>query len=258
MTLLRAIGRNAAGPRALLALGVLLPVLLAGGQSRATTAETEIALSLAELLRSARTVIAGHQALINDPAVADKGLAGEVVLAQVIEVYRRQTGEDLRRLDAVRPGGSLLRAQMDAIREVVDEHQKTINRQGIGFKGFVPATFARLVNERFGQKVGRNARLKVTAPPHLVRNRKARPDPWETETIARQLQSPDWPRGEILTAETQQDGRPALRILVPEYYGSGCLACHGEPASSIDVTGYPKEGGRIGDLGGVISITLFR
>jgi hypothetical protein len=47
-------------------------------------------------------------------------------------------------------------------------------------------------------------------------------------------------------------------MLVPEYYTPGCLSCHGEPKGEIDVTGYPKEGGKVGDLGGVISITLFR
>ena len=47
-------------------------------------------------------------------------------------------------------------------------------------------------------------------------------------------------------------------MLVPEYYTAGCLSCHGEPQGEIDVTGSPQEGGKLGDLGGVISITLFR
>lgn len=245
-------------PRPWLSLALGLYLSLAGGPTLADSGETKVALSLAELLRSARTVIAGHQALINDPSVGDKGLTGEAVLAQAIGVYREKTGEDLRRLDPNLPYAGLLRAQMAAIREIVEEHQATINARGVGFKGFVPAVFTRLVNERFGRKVGRQARLKVTAPPRLVRNRKARPDAWETEAIAGRLQSPDWPRGNILTAETELDGRTALRVLVPEYYGEGCLSCHGGPAGTIDVTGYPREGGRVGELGGVISITLFR
>ena len=53
-------------------------------------------------------------------------------------------------------------------------------------------------------------------------------------------------------------GRDAFRVLVPEYYGAGCLRCHGEPKGEIDVTGYPKEGGKLGDLAGAISITLYR
>ena len=68
----------------------------------------------------------------------------------------------------------------------------------------------------------------------------------------------DWTKDQIFTSETPRDGRPAFRILIPEYYGQGCLQCHGEPKGEIDVTGYPKEGGKLGDLGGVISITLFR
>jgi hypothetical protein len=154
--------------------------------------------------------------------------------------------------------GRLLRAQMAAIREVMDENQKTINRKGLGFKGFVPGVFTRLVNERFGQKVGQEATIKVTAPPNLVRNRRALPDPWEAAVIRDRLMSPDWPSGEVLSARVSQDGREALRVLVPEYYGASCLACHGGPRGSLDVTGYPMEGGQIGELGGVISITLFR
>ena len=54
------------------------------------------------------------------------------------------------------------------------------------------------------------------------------------------------------------DGRPAFRMLLPEYYTDSCLTCHGEPKGEIDVTGYPKEGGKAGDLGGAISIVLFK
>jgi hypothetical protein len=43
---------------------------------------------------------------------------------------------------------------------------------------------------------------------------------------------------------------------VPEYYVASCLSCHGTPKGEIDVTGYPKEGAALGDLGGVISIKL--
>ena len=47
-------------------------------------------------------------------------------------------------------------------------------------------------------------------------------------------------------------------MAVPEYYAASCLSCHGGPKGDIDVTGYPKEGGSEGDLGGVISISLYR
>jgi hypothetical protein len=59
---------------------------------------------------------------------------------------------------------------------------------------------------------------------------------------------------DIVTVE----GREAFRFLVPEYYQESCLSCHGQPQGELDITGYPKEGGEEGALGGVISVTLFR
>lgn len=220
--------------------------------------ERDIALNLAGMLRAARAVIADNQDRINDASLDDKGLGADVVLARAIDQFKEASGTDPGSVDKASRFGRLLDAQLRAIRNVMDEHQETINRKGIGFKGFVPAVFARLVNERFDDLVGNEARIKVTAPVELVRNRKARPDRWESEMIGTRLQSADWQRGKVLDADGNVDGRPAYRVLVPEYYSEGCLACHGEPKGELDVTGYPKEGGRLGALGGVISVTLFR
>ena len=243
-------------------LTCLVLIGLAGFQAppaRATQAtELETALSLANLLRAGRTVISINQDLINDPHLADKGLDGNTVVRRAVEIYRENTGVDPLSIDETSRQGRLLRAQMEAIRQVLKENQKTINRKGIGFKGFVPAVFGRLVNERFGAIMGEEAEVKVTAPLQLVRNRKSRPDIWEAEQMKTKLMKPDWPDAELISAVTTDRGREAFRVLVPEYYGAGCLACHGGPKGEIDVTGYPKEGGKLGELGGVISITLFR
>lgn len=220
--------------------------------------DQEIALNLANLLRAGRAVIASKQDLINDPSGGDKGLTGEVVLDEAIARFQKGTNLDPRTVDPDSMQGRLFQAQMAAIREVVDEQQDLINRSGVGFKGFVPAVFGRLVNERFKTKAGDLAQIKVTAPIALVRNRSARPDAWETQHIETELLDPSWPQGQVFTAETEKDGREVFRILVPEYYSAGCLSCHGEPKGEIDITGYPKEGGQLNDLGGVISVVLFR
>jgi hypothetical protein len=237
--------------------GLAVPLGIASAQSSADQ-DMETALKLASLLRSARTVIAASQDLINDPAGGDKGLNGDHVLRLASETFLAANGtaplfegQDARE-------ARLLSAQITAIREVMETNQATINQDGVGFKGFVPAVFGRLVNERFSELVGDEAVIKVTAPPELIRNRKARPDDWETEIIRSNLAAADWPNGQVFAAEAEHDARAAYRVLVPEYYGEGCLACHGEPQGEIDVTGYPKEGGKLGDLGGVISISLFR
>ncbi len=243
---------------ALLTAAIALQLLAGSGPAMATSEEEEIALNLADLLRAARAVISAKQELINDPTVGDKGLTGDAVLAETIARFTESTGIDPTAVDPDSRMGELFQAQMAAIQEVMDEAQASINQPSVGFKGFVPAIFARMVNERFEEKVGDRAQIKVTAPAALVRNRMARPDDWESQHIEKQLLSPDWPEGQVFSTAAPSGGRDAFRMLVPEYYTAGCLTCHGEPQGEIDVTGYPKEGGKLGDLGGVISITLFR
>ncbi|WP_425450227.1 Tll0287-like domain-containing protein [Virgifigura deserti] len=236
----------------------LLLALLLGAMptARADTRE-EIALSLAEMLRSARTVISANQALINDPAVGDKGLSGDVVLQKTRAKYSQATSQDPGEIDPNSLHGKLLRALMASITEVMDENQPLLNEQGVAFKAFLPATFARLVTERFRSKAGADAVIKVTGPDELVRNRSARPDRWEQEQIESVLLRHDYPKGQHFAMVAEDRGRRALRVLIPEYYTESCLACHGGPKGEPDITGYPKEGGRVGDLGSVISITIF-
>lgn len=217
-----------------------------------------IAASLAAMLGAARTVVSRNQERINDPAIADKGLTGKVVLDEAVKIYREATNSDPLKVDKSTRHGRLLHIQMDAIVEVVDTNQKTINQPGVGFKAFIPATFGRLVNETFNRSAVNDAEMKGTAPLDLVRNRKARPDEWETEVIRDKLLAPDWPKGQLFAAVAKSKGRDAFRVAVPEYYAASCLSCHGGPKGQIDITGYPKEGAKEGDLGGVMSITLYR
>jgi len=240
------------------AVVALACILAIGSAHGADQDDLDIALGLSGMLRAARTVIAANQDRINDPALGDKGLTGEAVLAEAIRNFTKSTGIVPNETDPTSRFGRLLRAQMAAVQTVMDENQGAINRSGIGFKGFVPAVFGRLVNEEFQRLVGAEARIKVTAPPRFVRNRKARPDNWELAAIEKQLMSSQWEKGAIYSAEAMEGDRKAFRVLVPEYYSEGCLACHGTPKGENDITGYPKEGGALGDLGGVISITLYR
>jgi hypothetical protein len=236
-----------------------LALLSAVGATPATDqADQMIAVHLAAMLKAARTVVSQNQGRINDPNRGDKGLTGDKVLADADAIYRKQVGADPLISDPATLEGRLLRAQQEAIKTVIDKSQDTINAKGVGFKGLIPAVFARLVNEEFARRVGDVAKVKVTAPERLIRNRKARPDPWENTVMAQKFASADWPKGNAFSEVSPVDGRSAYRFLVPEYYAASCLACHGEPAGEVDITGYPKEGGHEGDLGSAISITLFK
>ena len=235
---------------------------LAAGEPPAAAGKTldsedrAIANSLAAMVRAGRNVISSSQARINDPDIGDKGLNGKSVLAQTIALYTQATGSDPRQTGAASRPGRLLRAEMDAITEVMDANQAAINAQGTGFKGFIPAVFGRLVSEAFSRRAIGEAEMKITAPVELVRNRRALPDAWEQSVIADKFLRADWPKGEPFAGISDMRGHPAFRIAVPEYYAASCLTCHGQPKGSLDITGYPREGAAEGDLGGVISIVL--
>jgi hypothetical protein len=233
-----------------------IAALLGRAADMPSAADVEIAQNLATMLQSARAVISEHQQEINDPGIGDKGLTGEKVVAEAIANFRKKAGKDPRAIDQASFEGRMLKAQLDSVLEVMDANQALINKQGVGFKGFIPATFARLVNEAFVRRVGKEATIKVTAPPDLVRNRRTRPDAWEVAAIKDYLDKADWPKGKVYSAIDTENGTLQVRVVVPEYYQQSCMSCHGEPKGELDITGYPKEGGHIGQLGGVISIGL--
>jgi hypothetical protein len=226
--------------------------------SKTAEDDAQIAKSLATMLRAGRTVISKNQDRINDPNTGNKGLDGKMVLAEATAIYQQATETNPTSIDPKSLHGQLIRMQMDSIVEVMDVHQETLNRQGVGFKGFIPAVFGRLVNEAFGRRAAGIAEMKVTAPPRLIRNVKVQPDEWELDLIQTRLMSPSWPKNQSYTAMAAKNGVQAQRTLMPEYYGPSCLTCHGSPQEEIDITGFPKEGAHDGDLGGIISITLYR
>lgn len=220
--------------------------------------DRRIADKLAAMLRAGRTVISESQDLINTPAAGRKRLDGNAVLARAVAIFQRETGLDPRSFDSRTREGRLVGLEMAAIRDVVEANQASINTPDLGFKGFIPAVFSRLVSEAFSRKAAGLAEMKVTAPRDLVRYRKSLPDTWEAAVIDEHLLRSDWPKGQPYQATLREGERSAFRIAVPEYYTASCLSCHGGPKGALDITNYPKEGAGLGALGGVISIKLFK
>ena len=52
------------------------------------------------------------------------------------------------------------------------------------------------------------------------------------------------------------EGRDVFRYASPLYIKESCLSCHGGTKGELDVTGHPKEGLKIGDVAGAISIIM--
>ena len=121
------------------------------------------------MLRAGRTVISRNQDKINDPKLADKGLDGNTVLAEAVKIYKETAGVDPASIDPKSRHGKLLRMEMDAIVEVLDGHQQTINRPGVGFKGFIPAVFGRRGNPRPACGRCRTRSRRPSAPSRTCR-----------------------------------------------------------------------------------------
>src|SRR5262249_35072249 len=171
--------------------------------------------------------------------------------------YAQTTGHALPALDPTSLEGMMLQAELEAIGEVMDQAQGLINDPGQGFKGFLPATFAYRVADAFRSKVSDHAYLKLTAPEELIRHRENAPDAWESAMIKTRFQSPDWKKGQFVAEEGDLNGRKAYRLIIPEYYEASCLACHGEPRGATEITGWKKEGRKLGDVGGAISAAIY-
>jgi hypothetical protein len=246
--------------RALLAgvAGILLAAVSLGPAAAQADDDRGIANGLAAMLRAARTVISNNQTRINDPALGDKGLDGKTVLTQALAIYKTATGNDPMQAPAGSRLDRLQHALMNAIIEVMDTNQSGINAKEVGFKGFIPAVFGRLTAEAFDRQAAGEAEMKITAPVDFVRNRKSLPDRWESQVINEKFLAANWPKGQAYAEDTSLNGRQVFRMAVPEYYAASCLSCHGSPKGTPDITGYPREGGNEGSLGGVISIILVR
>ena len=234
--------------------GSIAAAIMAIGLSMAAPAsantEVETAELLIKLLQVGRGVVSENQAAINDSAKADKGFTGDYVANQVIDRFRKATKIDLSRPSSV-PQAALFLAMVEAEKEVVDEAQPVINKQGVGFKGFLPASFARKSGEHFYRKTG--IRVKLTGADYRYPGNK--PDDFESEVL-RIFADSRHPKGQPYSKATMLDGKPVLRMMDPEYATSTCLNCHGNPKGERDVTGMKKEGWKEGDLAGAISIVI--
>ena len=238
-----------------LASAVLLMTLLPSMGFAAERAEAEeTARLLAKLLESGRAVIERNQSLIDDPHKGEKGFTPELFEQQLVREFHSKTGIDLKALPTapvsmlIPPlAKELLPALVQASREVVRDAQVVINQRGIGYMNFIPATYGSQASARFSKAA--HVRLKQTAI--RPRNPKNEPDEYEASVLK-------WlsarPRAEAYVSELTEEGR-TLRVVMPIYYAKDCLACHGEPKGDLDISGYPKEGHKEGDLAGAITVT---
>ena len=235
-------------------LGVGLVPAVVWADAKADAIETGRLLAI--LLDAGRATVGANQALINDASKGDKGFPPEVFEKQLADKFKERAGVDLADLkNAKAPAMAkfMLPQLVEVQKKVVADYQPIINRPGVGFKGFIPATFGTQTTVRYVAKTGNY--LKQTAPDKILRNPRNKADEFETAVLAK-FADPSYPRtGEKIVSEVV-DGGKAVRVMLPLFYGKGCLGCHGEPAGERDITGYKRDGYKEGDNGGAISVKL--
>lgn len=237
----------------------ILSILVAIPAHGALSQDDKVAIGteITTVYRAARGVIAKNQKLINDATKGDKGLSADVVIAKTKENYKKATGNDFKMAATGTLKAETQTALLNAIKDVMNNAQPLINEKGKGLKGFLPAIFAKQMGDGFNKNIGGKAYIKLTAPKNLVRNRANRPDKWEADIIENKFKDPGYEKNKVLVGEAKHKGKPAFRLILPEYYKKACLNCHGEPKGAKDITGGKKEGGKLGQLGGAISFVIY-
>ncbi len=234
----------------LVAVGLATIPLVWNTPARAANEAEEVAEHLIDLVKIGRVVVSEYQDAINDVEKAEKGFTGEFVADQVVERFKKKTKIDLR-IPNVVPHANFYLVLVETEREVIAEAQPVINKQGVGFKGFSHAVFARRVGERFYMKTG--VRMKLTGFSGRALNSK--PDDFEEEVL-RMFSDSRHPKGQRYARNTLVDGRPVLRVMDPEYATDSCLSCHGSLKGERDIMGIKKEGWKEGAFAGAISVVL--
>jgi len=225
------------------------------GHAQEHEQERETSRLLAILFDSGRLVVGMNQELINDASKGDKGFTPAVFEKQVLTVFERRTGIDLSNSSDKLPAMArpLLDRLLEESKRTIESYQTPINIVGISYKGLIPATFGTETAKRFQSWSG--IYLRQIAPEKYLRNAKNKPDQYEADvlkTLAEQASA----AGESQPKWEITDGGHTLRLMLPLYYSKACLDCHGEPKGQRDISGYPREGAKEGELGGAISVKL--
>lgn len=146
----------------------------------------------------------------------------------------------------------ILNQELKAVWEFVDVNQKRIDTDADGnynFKNIYCAIAGKSVAAIFMRDTDYVVKY-VSLEPRQINSRA---DAYETAAMEGFLASDV---DEEVFEITAYDEREVFRYISPIYIEDSCLDCHGEPAGEIDVTGFPKEGMKTGDLAGAISIIM--
>ena len=130
------------------------------------------------------------------------------------------------------------------------------------YKGINPEGFASMVGKEFAKKTGITIKFVSQGKDKLgPRSGYNKPDKWEAEQL-KKFTKIQYPKGVGYgEVELVSDYNMVYRYIYPLYIEHKCLQCHGDPKRSPtgdgkDITGFPMENFKLGELSGAISLTF--
>lgn len=182
------------------------------------------------------------------------GLIALILLAAlVVNIFWTSANKRAQMESELVEQGRALSHQMDAVWEFMVSNQSRLEKvafteDGI-YQGLHCAIAGRSIGNLFSSQTDYTTRFINFNP----RNPNDAPDTWEAEALTAFQND-----GAVKEYYGFQDfeGETMFRYSAPMTIDENCLQCHGEPAGELDVTGFPKEGWTVGDIGGAISIAV--
>lgn len=157
-------------------------------------------------------------------------------------------------LDNLYEKAQLISTQMAASWQFMNINQDLINttrENEYEYKGLHCAIVTKSVGKIFSS---RNNAVKTHLTALEPRNEGDSPDAFEVEALKGFLADPEMQ--EYYEVVESAAGVKVYRYLSRLTITESCLECHGEPVGVIDKTGYPREGLKVGDLAGAISMEI--
>ena len=214
--------------------------------------DENIAKELTVLLKASRAVLVQNKPMIKNPRGA--GIDSNKFLEITKANYAKMAGSPFKM-----GGGNLGKAQgmlLDAIKGVVDDVVSGKDKKLDPKNRFLPAIFARKAATRFGEISGGKMYLKLTTQDKYLVNASNKADAWEKGVIDGKFVTADWEKGKTFSEMAKHDGKDAFRLILPEYYKAGCMGCHGGANGAKIHAG--KSAGKAGELGGAISVAIYK
>ncbi|WP_270296005.1 c-type heme family protein [Eggerthella sinensis] len=153
----------------------------------------------------------------------------------------------------LREKGEVLAQQMDAVWEFMASNQDRLAQISFTDDGVYQGLHCAIAGRSIGQLFTSESSYTTRFVNFNPRNDADEPDEFETKALDAFLADPACRE---YYGITEYQGVEVFRYLAPMRIEQNCLDCHGEPAGEVDVTGFAKEGWRIGDMGGAISIIM--